>query len=313
MEILCPYCLKEHSENVCKREGKDPKKIPQSYIKKVSKGVPVYPIVVIGYKGCGKTTYLCSLIYSLFKSTFFHVEPLDQETINRVRHDYFPTLFDKKTFLPPTSAERVFEEPLLLEVHLNQKKGFGFYVKNREVILLIYDVSGETYKGISNVVNKLPFIAQIPNLILLIDLYAMYSEHLDKLEIELQGIVSTVKRALDELESPLKRKNALVCFTKSDDCWGKDGFGPLKERDKTLSNDLELYMKNMINRSNKIESFLAENSIYDDFYKSIDKDFGGMFFIDTSSVGGKVNHEKNTFDTIEPYRVIDPILWLLNY
>ena len=310
MEILCPFCLKEHSGSECKREGKDTKRIPQSYIKMVSRGIPVYPIVVIGYKGCGKTTFLCSFIYSLFESHFFHIEPLDQETINRIRKDYYPTLVDRKTFLPPTSAERVFEEPLLLELHINQKKRFGF--PSKEIILLMYDVSGETYDEINNVVVKLPFIAQIPNLILLIDLYSMYIKHRDKVEIELQGLVSTIKRALDELDSSPKKKNAIVCFTKSDECWGKDGFGPLSKQDTLLEN-FDEYCKSMVDKSDIIEGFLKKNRLYDDFYKSIVKDFGGWFFIDTSSVGGRINHEKNTFDKFSPYRVIDPILWLLNH
>lgn len=310
MEILCPFCFKEHSGNKCEREGKDTKRIPQSYIKMVSRGVPVYPVVVIGYKGCGKTTFLCSFIYSLFDSHFFHIEPLDQETINRIRHDYYPTLVDRKTFLPPTSAERVFEEPLLIELNINQKK--RFFAKNKELILLMYDVSGETYNEINNVVTKLPFIARIPNLIILIDLYSMYIKHQDKVEIELQGLVSTIKRALDELDSPPKTKNAIVCFTKSDECWGKEGFGPLAKRD-ALSENFEEYCKNMADKSNAIEEFLKNSKRYDDFYKAIVKDFGGWFFIDTSSVGGKINHEKNTFDTFSPYRVSDPILWLLNH
>jgi len=311
MEILCPFCLKEHSGNECKQEGKDPKRIPQSYIKMVSRGVPVYPIVVIGYKGCGKTTFLCSFIYSLFDSHFFHIEPLNQETINRIRHDYYPTLVDRKTFLPPTSAERVFEEPLLVELNIKQNKRFGF-TGNKEIILLMYDVSGETYNEINNVVTKLPFIARIPNLILLIDLYSMYIKHLDKLEIELQGIVSTIKRALDELNSPPKTKNAIVCFTKSDECWDKEGFGLLAKRD-TLPDNFEEYTKNMARRSDEIEELLKKNKLYDDFYRSIVKDFGSWFFIDTSSVGGKVNHTTNTFGPFSPYRVIDPILWLLNH
>lgn len=309
MEVLCPFCLKEHSTNECKQEGKDPKRIPQSYIKKVAKGVPVYPIIVIGYKGCGKTTFLCSFVYSLFESHFFHIEPLDEDTINRIRHDYYPTLVEQKTFLPPTSAERVFEEPLLIELNIKQKRRFGS--ANREIILLMYDVSGETYKGINNVVAKLPFIAQVPNLVLLIDLYSMYATYQDRLEIELQSIVSTIKKALDEFDSSIKNKNAIVCFTKSDECWDKEGFGPLAKKDN-LSNNFEEYCKNMVNKSNEIEKFLKGNSLYDDFYRSIVKDFGSWFFIDTSSVGGSINHEKNTFNKFSPYRVIDPILWLLN-
>lgn len=319
MAILCPFCLKEHSGDNCKLPGRDTQYISQSYIKKVQKGVPVYPIVVIGYSGCGKTAFLNSFVYSLFESHFFHVEPLDQGTLNKIReedHGYYHTFVDQKRFLPLTSSAKVFEEPLLLELHVKRKKNILGMSRSKEAILVMYDVSGETYMKIDYIVEKLPIIAQIPNLIILIDLHSMYIKYKDRTKVELQSLITTVKRALDQLSSPMKKKNAIICFTKSDECWGKkDDYGPLSERDE-LPEDYEDYIRMMKVKSTKIEEYISKDSSrrrYGDFHQSITHDFGGWFFTDVSSVGGKVNHETNTFEALTPYRVIDPILWLLNH
>ncbi len=314
MNILCPYCLedKEHKDNKCgywERWGRSDLRIPQSYINLVSKGIPVYPVVVVGYTTCGKTTYLCSLINELFESKFFHIEALNQDTISTIRNRYLDTLRNQRRFLEPTLEARVLEDPLLIKLEIFQKSWFGLS-RSKKLILILYDVSGGTYRDINTIIERFPLISKIPNLIILIDLYGIYTKYPNMFEAELQALITTVKNALEELGSSLEHKNAIICFTKADEIWGKENFGPLSEKDKLPIDDLNEYYINMIERAKKIEDYLSKNSSYDDFYRSV-MAFGGYFFISCSSVGGRVDHKTNTFDVFNPYRVIDPLLWLI--
>jgi hypothetical protein len=318
MSIFCPFCLTEHVGNKCDRGG-ETKKIPQAYIKAIQKGVPIYPISVIGYTGCGKTTYLSSLIYALYNKLpkeWISIFALNQETIKKIEEDYIPRLM-RGNFPPPTA--QFFEEPLILKLTIPEKK-FNIIPCKRETILVMYDTKGGTYDTVDAIKDNFPLIGLIPNLILLVDLHCLCTETTIPVDMKLHSIVNKLTLALGELhstsDSATKKKNLIICFTKTDKFWdlkgAKEDFGPLAHRPSEPQFDLRRYCEEEICKaSNNIQKNVVEKK-YNNFFEMINEHYGGYCFVASSNIGCKPDEKTNTFrGEYNPLRVVDPILWFL--
>lgn len=350
MSILCPFCLAEHGGDICNTcpfcltqydenrkckcgKGKGEKSIPHSYINAFQKGVAVYPIVTIGYKGCGKTTYLSSLIYSLYHllpDEWISIRPLNQETIKKIEEEYVPAL-QMGEFPSPTDV--VFEEPLILEIKIYKEKGLRFFRGKKEVILVVYDTKGGTYFKVDTIKNDFPLIKRIPNLILLIDLFGIEARIVTKevdrpspkitADMQLHGLVNRLSLALDELDASKKQKNLIICFTKADEFWdskdAEEDFGPLAKRPPRLEGDMEKYCtEKLIQTSEEIEKKVKQK--YNNFFEIIVDNYGGYFFVSSSNIGRKpaikeIKDGNPVFHFVggyNPMGVADPIMWLLS-
>lgn len=328
MSIFCPFCLTEHDGNVCKKDDDTTeRRIPQAYINDVSKGTPVYPIVTIGYTGCGKTTYLSSLIYSLYHrlpKKWISIRPLNQETIDKIESNYIPAL-QLGEFPPPT--DKFFEEPLILRLTIYGKRSFAPFRAKKDIILVIYDTKGGTYQTVDIIKDNFPLIKQIPNLILLIDLYGIEKRTIDgpkiSADMKLHSIVNKLTLALDELHAPTKKKNLIVCFTKTDEFWdskdAEEDFGSIAKRPRELKCDMTIHCKkDLIKSSEDVLGVIKER--YNNFFEIIDDHFGGYCFVTSSNIGCKPTvklidgKEVKTFAGMRynPMGVVDPILWLLS-
>ena len=313
MSIFCPFCLTEHEGNECKKAGGETKKIPQTYIKAIQKGALIYPIAVIGYKGCGKTTYLSSLIYALYHKLpheWFSILALNQQTIDKIEKNYIPTL-RRGSFPPPTA--RFFEEPLILKLIIPEKR-LNVIKSKREVILVIYDTMGGNYESVDTIKDNFSLIKLIPNLVVLADIHSMCTEATEiSADMKLHGLANKLTLALDELGAPMKKKNLIVCFTKTDKFWdvqsAKEDFGPLSHMPLEPKSNLMNYGKEIYKTSEDIQSFIKEE--YHNFLEVIDEHYGGYCFVASSNVGCKPNEQTNTFSNYNPLRVVDPLLWLL--
>lgn len=317
MSILCPFCLEEHERKECEIEYKETgtKKtmtIPQEYINSVIKGVPVYPITVVGYTGCGKTAFLSSFIYSLYNQ----IPPdwdrlcLDQRTISKIRDEYIKIMTEKGEFPPPTKD--FFEEPLLVKVTFPKKGAIRQVKKN--AILVMYDVKGETYNEVDYVIKNFPLISKIPNFLLLVDLFKTYKESGGAaLDMLLYSLVNQLYIALIEMKANPKTKNIVICFSKTDKLRKLEGdFGQLSRKLSVSGYDFEKDSnEGIINTSKEIEKFVKEK--WKNSYGIITGYFGGYLFVSSSAVGEPpvVINDKEKIEVYDPMRVIDPLLWLL--
>ncbi len=310
--IICPFCLTEHSNEKCNQFNKD---IPRSYIKSIKEGALVCPVAVIGYKGCGKTTFLSSLIYTLYNrlpQNWVSLFAVNQSTLDKIEETYIPILLDGH-FPPPTS--KFFEEPLILNLKFNISK-YGLFTEKKEVIVTLFDTMGGNYDSVDKILNNFPLIKLVPNIIVLIDLYSMHNSK-EKLPIDMKltSLINKLKLALDELDVSSSDKNLLVIFTKSDIFWYdevfKNDFGPIAQKplDYSSSSSLSSFINEAEIRSNLIGKFLKKK--YNNFYEIIVDNFGGYFFIAASSVGSKINPKLNSFEQFNPLGVVDPLLWLI--
>lgn len=316
MNIYCPYCLSRHSdtERMCPQTKKN---IPTTYIKALKRGALIYPVSIIGYKGCGKTTYLSSLIYALYNklpSDWLSIMVLNQSTLDKIEKNYIPTLRNGN-FPPPTS--KFFEEPLILKLAYFSVK-YGFIKYKREAILILYDTMGGNYDSVDSIKENFPLIKNIPNIIVLVDLYSMeFDDGKLPVGMKLHSLINKLTLALDDLGASAKGKNLIVNFTKIDKFWDnekyKNSFGPLTEIpiDYNSEKGLISFSKDIIfKRSDSLSDFIEKK--YNNFFEIIDAEYGGYCFLTSSSVGSKPDEKTNTFTHYNPLGVVDPILWLLS-
>jgi len=315
MNIFCPFCLSEHSDSnrKCSKTGKE---IPLSYVKALQRGALIYPIAVIGYKGCGKTTYLSSLVYALYNklpNDWISLLVLNQSTLDKIEKSYIPTL--KKGFFPPPTS-KFFEEPLIIKVSYSLTR-YGLLESKREAILILYDTMGGNYDSVDSIKDNFPLIKNIPNIIVLVDLYSMqFSTDTIPAGMKLHSLINKLTLALDELESSGKDKNLIVNFTKVDRFWNmakdKEDFEPLTQLPPDYDSEVSLasfYKRVILEKSSSLSQFIKKR--YNNFFEIIDHEYGGYCFLTSSSVGSKPNEEDNTFQVYNPLGVVDPLLWML--
>lgn len=315
MGIFCPFCLSEHSDSnrKCLQTGKE---IPQSYEKALQRGALIYPIAVIGYKGCGKTTYLSSLIYALYNklpNDWISLLVLNQSTLDKIEKSYIPTL--RKGFFPPPTS-KFFEEPLIIKVNYSLTK-LGLLKLKREAILIFYDTMGGNYDSVDSIKDNFPLIKNIPNIIVLVDLYSMhFSSDGIPADMKLHSLINKLTLALDELGSSSKEKNLIVNFTKIDRFWdmGKDkeDFELLTQLPSDYDSEMSFirfYKKVILERNYSLFRFIKRK--YNNFFEIIDNEYGGYSFFTSSSVGSKPSEKDNTFQVYNPLGVVDPLLWML--
>jgi hypothetical protein len=322
-DILCPYCLVKHQPDVCTKDGQN-QSIPIPYKNAVMRGVPVYPVAVIGYKSCGKTSFISSLVHSLYCfPNWLSVRPLDDKTINIIQDNYIKEFTENHRFPIGTQS---FEKPLMINIGILGKNLLG---KQREksAIFVIYDTPGGTFDAVNTIVDKFALIDKIPNLLLLIDLKVRTPDNrnLYRSDLELQSHVNKITMALENLNSNAssKRKNLIVCFTKTDELWcnaKQYDLGPLSTMPPIINQDTKMidYLKTSVVEFNELlkakDSTIFEN--YPHFFSFIEKHYGGSCFIRTSSIGDAKPESTPTGTTFsgeyDPRGVLDPLLWLLS-
>jgi GTPase SAR1 family protein len=321
--ITCPFCLKEHNldslENhrnggkMCERDEVSGA-IPRSYINHYLNGVPVIPLLLAGYRGCGKTHYLSSLIHSCFDlvpPSWFSMRALNQDTIDTIQQDYIPSLING-FFLPPTDA---LKEPLMIELSIAKR---SILQPARKVVLLLFDVPGGFFEDETAIHQTMgSFISGVINIALLVDLPSIERKMQESYPADLQifGLVNKLINALENIQVDSKEKNIIVCFTKMDEFWdlpyAEDDFGSIAVKPLSINKDISMgsYISEMYKSSFDMEKVIGQR--YKNFYGLIKEYFAGYFFVKSSNIGSQVNQNENTFQSFHPMGVIDPAFWLL--
>ena len=313
MSIFCPFCLSEHYNNTCKVKDNEIE-IPEEYIDYTNnEGIPVYPITVVGYSTCGKTAYLTSLIESFFDSTLSEWMThrwLNQESITDFLKNR-DTIHKDKRF--PSLSSNLSRIPLLAKISFS-RNGLLRKKVEKNAILVIYDVEGESYNDIKSIKTKFPLIAQIPNLILLVDLFFIYKNEGSgtDLDVFLHTLVNQLINALKGLKAEPKSKNIVICFTKMDiECDieknsntdNKHAFEELhlnQDESKLSGYDFEKNSnEGIIKMSKKIEDFIRKK--WTSSYRIITDNFGGYLFVSSSNVGNPPVMERYSDFSIEDF------------
>lgn len=314
---FCPFCAGSHSFSISEC-SKLQRPIPSAYIDAQARAVPTVTMLTIGYRSHGKTCFLSGLMHYLYHGPpakqwrGFTFLGLTQETLNLI-HDEYVNVLDAGG-LPPRTAT-VFPEPLVLQfdnMPLARKfLGLKRYAPS-ELITIFYDVGGEVYKSEDTIKRNLPVIQATEQLVFLVDLSLLDAKSADggsAVGQALHALLNTVFNAISSLGAK-GRKGILICFTKADLLWDKEGFGPLSDRsvlELPALKDFRAYSRWMEHRSDEIGEFIRRN--YTLFYNALSTHFEPVRFAAVSALGESPENEN--VGVLRPTSIMDPLFWCL--
>ncbi len=313
--MICPFCMNEHNqtEEECPEKGL---RIPKSYL---TSNNPVNFVFTIGYSGHGKTCYLSSLFHTFYHGSYSQKWPgfsflgLTQDTLNKIHNEYVHPLSQGN--LPPKTPI-MFPTPLILKLqNAPLKKGpLSLRVKQKEIIIIFYDIGGGTFEVAEKIEENLPLLSKIRTLVFLIDLPGLIEDETEgKPDVvkRLHNLMNTIYLALENINQKNK-KDLIICFSKADIMWKrKDLYGALAmKRKNSLPSIREIpkYMIEMKNFSENIHRYISER--YNPFYAVLKNNFRKIYFT-TFSALGKAPTDDNQIKALTPRNVLDPIFWTM--
>jgi hypothetical protein len=293
--------------------------IPKAYVRQRSAGMPTLHMLFIGYSGHGKTCYLASLLHQVFHGPAperwpgFYPLGLNQRTLAHIHEEYVAAL--NNMVLPPRTGEFL---PNALVLHLDsvpQRMVRGLPLpayRQADMMVTMHDIGGEAFETQQNITERLPLIAGVSHIVLLIDLTRVRedaeSSHRSVVQ-QMTALLNTTQIALEQLGAA-GRKGCIVCFTKADRMWGKDDYGPLAVRPALGFPDVSAmpaYSKNMTRQSDEISRFM--HTMYPAFANMLESLFKPVRYTAVSSLG----HEPDgtQMQVFSPISVFDPVFWYM--
>lgn len=317
----CTDCGKESYLMIC---PKCHNRIPKEMVKK--KG---YIISIIGAKSSGKTNYITTLINELFRQGRYLgnigtiaanvAEKPEYNTQQRYEKDFFDTLYRKGKC--PESTDVIDERnkiPLIYE--LRQKKGKSIY-------LVFYDTAGENFNDPNNIGPNVKFLNESDAVIFLFDTFAIPYVH-DKLgiktpiELPYNGIIANVLSYFTNFTSSEIRnahfsKPMALVFSKIDavltneEMFADTSFSELSmEKNSSFISGNGVSLSEFQSISDSLKAVLSEWN-ETNFVDTISNAYKNAKFFGISSLGGQPD-SSNNIKKVRPYRVLDPLVWILS-
>ena len=279
-------------------------------------------IGVIGGKRAGKSSYICSLVEQLqtrvcsgLDAAFLSVSDEGQR---RYEEEFFKTQFVRKMEVPVTVGTPA---PLIYELTVNGKR-FG-EERNRSVTLAFYDTAGENLQDPTAVRHMVRYLQKASGVMFLIDpLQVDAVRGKVPASVKLPETLPDAQpdRVINNVMSELRQANALdrsgrltipvaVVLTKCDvlrdlgliepnrqwcdEAWHVESF------DRELHDDMAGMMSEYVSLWSRAA------------YNVVTAHFSRFAFFGVSATGCGVNLRTAQYPFVSPWRVEDPLLWLL--
>lgn len=320
---VCPDCGQSSSSMICPCCHN---RIPKEMVE--NKG---YIISIIGARSSGKTNYITVLIDQLNKQlhkldglAIMASAAADQpkyRTSTRYKQDFYNTLYRDKTCPAQTQiGEEKSRVPLIYRLTSEGKKA-------PTVHLVFYDTAGENFNDPQNIKDNVKFINRSDAFIFLLDSFQIdyvkeklgLSSEQGDLEYDaiLENIVNHfIEGDKKEKESHFAKPMALT-FSKIDAIISQPELfeetaipGMSMQQDSPFLDGEGLSLQDIDSVSSGIAQALdmwGES----DFRQNIVNNYRNYKFFGISALGQKPNAD-NEIEKISPYRVLDPILWILH-
>ncbi len=129
------------------------------------------PSLLIGLVGgmeSGKSHYVATLVHQLRHEVAlrfnFALVALDQSTMDRYRSEFYEPLFEHRSQIDKTQATAA---PLLYELSIAPRDGRERRL--RSVTLALYDTAGDFFESMQDVATNTPYLRRVAGLVLLVD------------------------------------------------------------------------------------------------------------------------------------------------
>jgi hypothetical protein len=309
--MLCPFCLKENtitkvedggrSYYVCSEHAEP--RIPVTYGENYK--IPRDVISAIGFRGHGKTAYFASLFSSLNDLALvwpnFSTFPIDEKSLDTV-HDNVKLLNGGNL---PRNTPKNFPIPTIVQ--------FSDMPKFKDRFLIFYDTGGENFERASNLIGNANFVKRSKT--------AIFFMSLPDLEYDTQQmhhLLSVYIQGLKDLGGNPKEQNLLVVLTKGDllapklekhnEIWNYLVNGDTKNLQYANLNSQLAEMKKI---SKSLKAFIREDIGAAGFLNLGEKNFRAVDICIISALGAAPKGDQLDI-SVNPKRIFDPILWVMN-
>lgn len=320
---ICPECGQSSSNMICPHCHN---RIPKEMVE--NKG---YIISIIGARSSGKTNYITVLIDQLSKqlsklgglaimASAVADEPKYRTSV-RYNEDFYNILYRNKTCPAQTQiGDEKNRVPLIYRLTSANKKA-------PTVHLVFYDTAGENFNDPQNIKDNVKFINKSDAFIFLLDTFqiryvkdklGLPDEQGDlKYDAILENIVSHfIEGDKSEKKAHFAKPMALT-FSKIDAIISQPELfedtaipGMSMQQNSPFLDGHGLSLKDIDSVSDGIAQALnlwGES----DFRQNIANNYKNYKFFGISALGQKPNAD-NEIERISPYRVLDPIIWILH-
>ena len=309
--VICPHCHNRIPKHMVKEKG--------------------YIISIIGARSSGKTIYITTLINELFRSghclgnigiTASAVANIpENNTQLRYERDFFNIVYKKGVCPAQTSVnDPKSKVPLIYELGQQGKQ---------PIYLVFYDTAGENFTDVRNIAANVKFLNQSDAVIFLLDTFSIpyvhdklrSSMHLPDIETRYDRIISNLITHFEEGEKSIRdthyhRPMALV-FSKIDAILHNEQLfrntsipGMSMERNSSFLDGSGVNLADIDSISDGLRAGL--NSWGEqNFINSMENHYHNVKYFGISALGG-VPDKTGNINNLRPYRVLDPLVWILH-
>lgn len=309
--VICPHCHNRIPKQMVKEKG--------------------YIISIIGAISSGKTIYITTLINELFHyghclgnigttaSAVAH-KP-ENSTQKRYERDFFNIIYRKGKCPTQTDIdEPKNKNPLIYEL---RQPG------NSPINLVFYDTAGENFNDIKNIASNVKFLNHSDAVIFLLDTFSIPYVHdkfksqmgLDDIKLKYDKIINNLITHFDEGDkntkaSHYKKPMALVfskidAILKNEDLFQNTSIpGMSIERNSSFLDGSGVNLSDIDSVSDGIRSALASWNEHN-FINSMENHYKNVKYFGISALGGMPDHT-GSINNLRPYRVLDPLVWILH-
>lgn len=297
----CPTCSLESAQRVCPACHTH---LPGSYLDATSRIV-----ALVGAKGAGKSTYIAVLVHELQNRVGAELDAslveCDDRTRRRYREEFHEPLFGSHRLLPITqSAASRLNDPLIYTLTLGR---FGpLRRENPALTLVLFDNAGEDFTSDESVDRHLRYLGAADAVIFLVDAVDLPGD-------APQDVISRVTEMLRTQHGiPAGRPLPVpvgVALTKIDAV--TDQLAPVSalRRPRPASGSFDRADREAVHEEVRA---LLDNWQSRGLDLFLEHNFRAYNLFGLSALGNTPKGEVVDPRGIQPYRVEDPLLWLLH-
>jgi hypothetical protein len=320
-KVLCPYCLHENQFRqpitACQNQ-KCKKQLKAEYVENLDLNPPFFT-QIIGWSNVGKTVYLQSLTYALMKlgklwKRSYAPAPLTNETLTYVQN--VRTYMNDGKLPRPTQMK--IQDAYIMQLSGMERWGSRTFV--------LRDVPGEVFNTLDIPIDYTPYLMHVPTTLLMVSLADLKTDRKRGMEDLINSYIHTIIE--HDRDSRRHTRNVVVVLSKADliindlpvalrTYLADDPVIAVIESDAPVSpwdsKQMQLYMDKLNQTSSIIESWIGNLDGGQVLINRAKNNNIRLKFTIISSTGSQPGNNQEMLIKIQPWRVLDPFFWALDY